>query len=602
MPRSLITLLYKSKTILIFFGLFLLFIIYQKIRLDNQNKSVDICVDYSSIQEFCLKNNKENINEILESLKNIGISSYAIKETILQDYCRQSHITVLPNCWPLSALDRKIAGNDLKLVISEDIDSLKRLAELIKEKNDIDVTIQETTDKNKKIYYFSLAEKAFQENISLGIFDIPDFLEKNNSRIYLRPVNSRFADSNNSGVFLDNIFNRNNLCGIIFGEDEIWGYPDKMQPLVNKIKEKRIKVGSIEFQKQKGFETLAASVSKNIFLIHSISEAEGDKLALSLGSDELKNNIISRYLRAVNERNVRLLYYRFINLPGADFSGSRENVIEWNVNVISALQKKILQQGYKTGELKTYSDFKMFLLFDVKLNKLRQAVAFIFSVLIPVLVLYAGHRCFKMNYFYITLFALLLSIALYFLMANYYFFIKLQTFRGIKLSFAVSFILVCVYLFKREMNDIFCEPLKMYHLLIFVIFGAAFFVILSRTGNETSLAAGVLEIKARNLLEDIFLIRPRFKEFLFGHPLLFTGAYLERKRLTVLGIKNQYFLLLGAVGIISMVNTFCHLHTPLIYSILRTVYGIFIGCFIGWCMVRSLMLLRPGLFKLSKAT
>ena len=42
------------------------------------------------------------------------------------------------------------------------------------------------------------------------------------------------------------------------------------------------------------------------------------------------------------------------------------------------------------------------------------------------------------------------------------------------------------------------------------------------------------------------------------------------------------FLALGAsVGQISIVNTFSHLHIPIITSVCRTVYGIIIGLILG---------------------
>jgi hypothetical protein len=44
-------------------------------------------------------------------------------------------------------------------------------------------------------------------------------------------------------------------------------------------------------------------------------------------------------------------------------------------------------------------------------------------------------------------------------------------------------------------------------------------------------------------------------------------------------------LLLGAVGQASLVNTFCHLHTPLLISLVRTANGLWLGLAIGSLVV-----------------
>ena len=45
-------------------------------------------------------------------------------------------------------------------------------------------------------------------------------------------------------------------------------------------------------------------------------------------------------------------------------------------------------------------------------------------------------------------------------------------------------------------------------------------------------------------------------------------------------------LLLGALGQASLVNTFCHIHTPLAISFIRMVYGVVLGAIIGCILSR----------------
>ena len=103
-------------------------------------------------------------------------------------------------------------------------------------------------------------------------------------------------------------------------------------------------------------------------------------------------------------------------------------------------------------------------------------------------------------------------------------------------------------------------------------------LLLVRSGNEPAVGVTGLELKFRSVLEDVLVVRPRTKEFLVAHPLLLLAFALNAR-----GHTRGVWLIavLGAVGQCSMVNTFCHLHTPLAVSLLRTVHGLWIGAALG---------------------
>ena len=46
-----------------------------------------------------------------------------------------------------------------------------------------------------------------------------------------------------------------------------------------------------------------------------------------------------------------------------------------------------------------------------------------------------------------------------------------------------------------------------------------------------------------------------------------------------------FMLILGSIGTMSTVNTFTHLHTPVFYSILRSIYGFLFGAIIGFLVI-----------------
>ncbi|MCL6456855.1 MAG: DUF5693 family protein [Gorillibacterium sp.] len=103
---------------------------------------------------------------------------------------------------------------------------------------------------------------------------------------------------------------------------------------------------------------------------------------------------------------------------------------------------------------------------------------------------------------------------------------------------------------------------------------------LSRTGNEGQVSG--LERRFRTILEDVLKVRPRTKEFLFGHPLFILGAYLtvRYRRPSALWI-----MLLGVIGQVGMVGTFTHLHTPIYISAIRVGYGLLFGAVFGFILI-----------------
>jgi hypothetical protein len=172
-------------------------------------------------------------------------------------------------------------------------------------------------------------------------------------------------------------------------------------------------------------------------------------------------------------------------------------------------------------------------------------------------------------------------------LADTLFMVGSQQFTGIKLAFILPVIIVAFYCavlekeqiksLKDNLSDWLNSPITVLSVLVgVVLLGSAALYIL-RSGN---FGIGILDLEklARAYLENIMLVRPRTKEFLIGYPMLLLGAlYFSsggRKWLWA-------FLIIGLVGPISTLNTFCHVHSPLLISLLRSFYGIILGIAFG---------------------
>ena len=128
---------------------------------------------------------------------------------------------------------------------------------------------------------------------------------------------------------------------------------------------------------------------------------------------------------------------------------------------------------------------------------------------------------------------------------------------------------------------------KYWHAIaIFVALGVVAFMMM-RSGNDSGVEVSGLELKMRALLDQILVVRPRTKEIFLGFPALMMG-------LTLLASRRPraawVWLTLGTIGVISATNTCCHLHTPLLFSLLRIFNGLWVGILVGivWLAAKSI--------------
>ncbi|GIP40967.1 hypothetical protein J31TS4_42470 [Paenibacillus sp. J31TS4] len=183
----------------------------------------------------------------------------------------------------------------------------------------------------------------------------------------------------------------------------------------------------------------------------------------------------------------------------------------------------------------------------------------------------------------ITLIGVVFVIAL---LNNVIYSLVIDQFRGVSLLHLAPILLVGLYLVLfseglsgRQIVDraktLLSMNIRVLWVVLAAIFAVAIMYYLSRTGNEGQ--ASAFEKFFRSFLENTLRVRPRFKEFLIAHPLFLLGGYLAVKyRPSAL-----YLLVLGVIGQLSIVDTFCHLHTPVVISAIRVGYGILFGVIIG---------------------
>jgi hypothetical protein len=181
------------------------------------------------------------------------------------------------------------------------------------------------------------------------------------------------------------------------------------------------------------------------------------------------------------------------------------------------------------------------------------------------------------------------------LLASRPFMMKASQFLGIKAAHALPILMIGLLLITgmpgasdsakvaRErmaarMRAFLAQPVAAGAIVGSLVLLVVLMLVVVRTGNDPGVGVSGFEMRARALLDVVLPIRPRTKEFLLGHPafILAVGfAALGRRRVAAIAA------LLGVMGQVSILNTFCHIHTPLVLSAMRVVVGLVAGTVLG---------------------
>lgn len=172
--------------------------------------------------------------------------------------------------------------------------------------------------------------------------------------------------------------------------------------------------------------------------------------------------------------------------------------------------------------------------------------------------------------------------------------LKLDVFRGVKLSFILPlFIFGLAFVLKlgvfcdeekkplpvrEQFKKLMATPITVKYGAIFAVLALGVVLILLRSGNTLISTTSVVETAIRNFLERVLVARPRTKE-LIAFPVLMFLIYFANR------FKNKEFafivMAIGMIGIMDIVNSFCHIRMPIFITGLSTIYSLIFGGIIG---------------------
>lgn len=423
---------------------------------------------------------------------------------------------------------------------------------------------------------------------------------------------------------------------VLFNDPVLPGYPDNIRLLStyfkNDKKEIRYPMGTIEFSDQIGTKKLAQNIDKAVVRLHTISNAEMRNFTGDTPKDEVigKKAALDRYKLAASEREIRALLVRFWQMDTPSLS------YEKNLDYLKALKTSLEADGFiLKGQafdlLKMPHTPKLItllialgvacglslLLGMLRFNKLAilagavlylgflvgyfavddilalKAMSFFSVIIFPILSIILFYPDRKMTLarsvvtlVYISLASLIGGLLMVGLLSDTLFLLKLDHFSGVKLAHLVPILAVPFCLFIWNQKNPLEEIKTLLNLAIsyrWAILGGlaviAIGIYLARTGND-GMKISETETAFRQLLTDYMGVRPRNKEFLIGYPLSLVLFYY--------GANNRSLWVLTlplAIGQVSLVNTYAHLHTPLASSLLRSFNGMLLGVILGAILI-----------------
>ncbi|HET6894855.1 MAG TPA: DUF5693 family protein [Candidatus Baltobacteraceae bacterium] len=461
----------------------------------------------------------------------------------------------------------------------------------------------------------------------LGFFIIPRF--QNDERLDDGQIATMFDDLH-AGKWISTV--------IFFGlRNQVLGFPDHLRDTAQVFQaRKHTNYGEIETydasQVQKGNVQLARLIPGHIVRVQAISKTELDKLTIP--------DIVSRYELGVRERNVRVVYLR--PFPH-EYNGM--SIEKTNVEMVRQIADDLRSHGFTLGRatpiplyrgnsaiavgLATMALPSMFVLLLGWFGWYRRswaALAYALTALVYLggyfshhdllgrsIIALCGALVFAAAAFtalgpaffseplpklsgqivrslrwtlIATGVALLGALVVVGIMSSPLTMEEVEPFRGVKLVLALPpLIALALYLFTDKFDsgiqnarEAFTAPIRIYQLLIACVVLGAGALVLMRSGNQSDIAPSSFELSLRHHLTALLSVRPRFKEFVVGFPFLMLLPALRRGDRRAVGI----ILTLGiGIGIGDIIDTFSHLHTPLLISFVRVIYGLVIGAIIG---------------------
>ena len=595
--------------------------LYPRIMIESANHNIAIVSDYREITALA-KNSGLDVDEALKILKANGLAGLMVSELI-----GDSIMHGIGHAEIRTAGDNPSSTEGTIITIKPFSEHKALLNEWLRLRFGI-------SEDRRGAIMLTMPSNLIRNSGIIPDIDGLESAKKAGLKIYYRPAPSPGHLSEKAALMLRKVHEAYHVDVFTPSGEYVSGYPN-VSALANTAKELNIPLAKVEFSKQVGASQLDALLSPNLLSLHSVTNEEMTSRRLS------RPALRDRMIRAAVERSVRLLLYRTapMNTANFKFADYAEEIrllgeslkshgfnLSWpdtvyargNLapNIVSALAMSAvltfcvycyLSRMGMTEGTRTQIFFAAFgVILAFVILKVQIAARLAGAVTAPMIAaeaaLLAMDDAKSRRIIPAFIFAVTGGLALASFFSTTDFMMRLRTFSGVKLTLILPPVLVILHDLKKRihpeslMEFLSRPPLWGEIILYGALLGAIAFAIL-RSDNVSNISG--LETRVRESLEHLLIARPRTREMLIGYPSLLLWAFL---------VHNGYFKLyreifrVGAVlGFSSVINSFCHFHTPMMLIMLREFNGLWTGllaglavvCVIKFAVIPVLRLIRP---------
>lgn len=633
------------------------YMVYQVERIDRANRTVEIAVDFDDVLTIA-RENAIDPGELLVTLAEAGASAVGLREAPINRYRREGIVIAATGSdllaqWRATgmahpALAELLESGEIKPYPTYVLTSYGELAGKIEHKARIKFQRPVRLLELENVYVIEVNEDFNRVNsLRVGVCeDDVALIRAAGLRIVPRPDNTYMRSAEAAKETMQEFLTlpRNFLSAVVFEGTEVTGNTRYLRQVADELNRVNMPFGIIEFMdRQGGSQSLAALTNFNVILVHpsnkdidayanSVRERRVRMVYLRLqpsepdilkkGPSMLKELVekIGRYGYTTGPavafpdlrfpRTVRLvpvlgLSAACVLLFASIFGGS--NLLLGILLVLS-----FLGLG---GLIPVFTGNRIFQLFSIlaagvfaslavvsqQLNRLpdepldnRAAVKFaLLAMLRTTLVVVFGGM-------YITA-----------LTSTRYFLTGAALFHGVKLVHTLPIMLIAFLALWRIyyhhvdkwtvagtwqlLKKLLYSPIVVLWLIVLALVAVFVYFYIGRTGHTAGVPVLDLELQLRRTLEALLVVRPRFKEFLIGHPLsLLALVYLAKGSRTAF---TTALLVAGSIAPVSIANTYMHFTTPTPFTdaTIRTFNGFWLGMVIGLILTFAALYFSPKL-------
>ena len=592
----------------IFFSVVLACAVYAlmpRLRLEKANNNVAILSDYREVATLA-KNSGLTVDEALKILIDNGVTGLMVSELTGDNI---DHGVGQADIKTIKDAERKTEGTIISILPESPY------RDLLNKWLRIRFAISE--DKTGPIMLF-MPPNMLKNSGVIPDIDGLETAKKLGLKIFYRPAPSPGHLSERASIMLEEVNKIYNVNVFTPSGEYVSGYPD-VSKLADTAKKLNIPVAVVEFSRQVGEPQLNALSAPLLIPLHSVTNEEMTARKISRAA------LRDRLIRAAVERSVRLLLLRTAppNTSNFLFKDFAEEVkllgeglksygfnLAWPEPVFAsenpgknifaafalcsvfmfALVKYLMRMGMKT-------DKKIFIFFSVltlilalltfKINFIARLVGAFTAPLIAVeasLTAMEENKNRKIIPAFLFIIAGGLALASFFSVTAYM--LRLNTFSGVKLTLIIPPVLVLLHDLKKRIHpesltEFLSRPPLWGEITLVGVLLAGIGLIIFRSDNVAFIPG--FEAKIRETLEKLLIARPRTKEVFIGYPSLILLNFLVAKK--YFANYREIFRIGVALGFSSVINSFCHFHTPLYLILLREFNGLWTGLIAGLIVV-----------------